>query len=639
MNQEQLLTYAILTVNDGHKKDYYDNFVPFVKEVLRKSAVETISANDVKDRLKATFQLDLPINVINTILKRRLRPQGYLKNNNGIFKPNYEKLNETLFEEKRMKILEQHEKLINKLVQFTRQHYKLKIDNLWAEKALEDFLNLNQVSILEESIKKKDTEAKLDNNSKDLIIVSSFIKKIKSNESVLYDYLIDIVKGNMLANAIYYTEPSTIDMYFKGTEIYFDTSFIIYALGFSGEARKEPCSELLLMLKESRAILRCFRHNVDEIIGILEWCKKNLATSHADIHGTISNFIEKGYNSSDIERIIYTIDEEIQEKLNIRIFEEPPFDKHEFIISEDELTTHLSSKIKYLRKNALEKDVQSTSAIMRLRKGKKSFHIEDSRALFVTTNYNFAQSVRGFFFNEELPKIIPPVLHDSVITNLVWLKNPNKAPNLPSKKLMADCYAAAAPKEHLWERYIETLNIYEKTGDITDKDLAVLRYTQGAKELLVEKTLGEEDAVTIGTVQEILKEIKLKDEINLRQVKEEKEKEIKQLKDELELRDREAAMTIEERQLTTQKLANKRAKYSTMLIISVPLFLLAYLLYITPAIQNFNISPLSKAVITIGTTVVLPLVGFFGFTVLGPIAKLEAKLTGFYQKRIEKKYY
>ncbi|WP_430477219.1 hypothetical protein [Bacillus cereus] len=139
MKQKQLLTYAILTVNEGHNRDYYDNFVPFVKEVLRKSAVETISANDVKDRLKSMFQLDLPINVINTILKRRLRSKGYLRYESRTYKPNYEKLNETSFEEKRLKILEQHEKLINELVQFTRQQYKLEIDSLWAEKALEDF--------------------------------------------------------------------------------------------------------------------------------------------------------------------------------------------------------------------------------------------------------------------------------------------------------------------------------------------------------------------------------------------------------------------------------------------------------------------------------------------------------------------
>ncbi|MEI4827983.1 hypothetical protein WAX78_00645 [Bacillus sp. FJAT-53711] len=639
MNQKQLLTYAILTVNDGHNKDYYDNFVPFVKEVLRRANVETISANDVKDRLKTMFQLDLPINVINTILKKRLRPNGYLKYEKRSFKPNYEKLNETHFEENRIKILEKHERLINDLVLFTKQQYNLDVDNLWAEKALGNFIDSNQISILAESIRKTSVKEKLDTTQKDLIIVSSYIKKIRSDYSILYDYLIEVVKGNMLVNAIYYTEPDVLGMYFKGTEVYFDTSFIIYALGFSGEARKEPCSELLLMLKESKAILQCFRHNVDEIIGILEWCKNNLTASHADIHGTISNFLGKGYSSSDVERIIYNIDEEIQGNLKIKIIEEPPFDKHEFVISEEELTTFLSSRVKYLRENALAKDVQSTSAIMRLRRGKKSFHIEDSRAFFVTTNYNFAQSVHEFFFNEELPKLIPPVLHDSVITNLVWLKNPSKAPNLPSKRLMADCYAAVAPKEHLWERYIETLNIYEKTGDITYQDLAILRYTQGAKELLVEKTLGEEDAVTIGTVQEILKEIKQGEEKALLEVKKEKDLEIMLLQEELNAKKEEMAMTLEERKKNILNLANARAKYSVMFIVSLPLLFIAYLLYIAPFIQNFNIPSIFKGIILLFATVILPMSGLFGFNILGPIAKLQERLAEFYEKRIERKYY
>jgi transposase-like protein len=639
MEQNPLLTYAILTVNDSHNKDYYDNFVPFIKETLRKSSSEIVSANEVKEKLMTLFNLNLPINVVNTILKKRLRPKGYLKFENRQFKLNYERLNDSTFEEKRLKMLEKHEKLILDLISFTEKQYKLEVDSTWAEVTIKNFIDSHQVKILEESINKNSFNIPEKNSNKDFIIVSHFIKQLQAQNSVTYDYLIDILKGNMLSNAIYFTEPNMISAHFKGTEIYFDTSFIIYALGLAGDARKEPCSELLSMLKESKAILRCFRHNVDEIIGILEWNKNMLTSLKPDIHGTINYFIEKGYGKSEIERIIYGLDNEIKEKLNIKIIEEVSYSEHEFVISESDLEQFLASKIKYPRPNALEKDLKSISSIMRLRRGKKSLHIEDCRALFVTTNYNLSISVRDYFFNEELPKLIPPVLHDSVITNLVWLKNPSRAPELPSKRLIAECYAASSPKEHLWERYIETLKILEKTHKITTKDLVTLRYTQGARSLLVEKTLGEEDAITIGTVKDILKQIKNEEQLKLETAKSEKENEIEMLKKELLTREQETASSLESRGAKIHDIANKRAKIYTLFLVSLPLAFLSWLLYLAPFIQGLDISKTMKVAVIVLTAVIFPILGLFNLTLIKPIGLLHNKLLRLIKNRIEKKYF
>jgi hypothetical protein len=639
MEQNPLLTYAILTVNDSHNKDYYDNFVPFIKETLRKSSSEIVSANEVKEKLMTLFNLNLPINVVNTILKKRLRPKGYLKFENRQFKLNYEKLNDNTFEEKRLKMLEKHEKLILDLISFAEKQYKLEVDPTWAEVTIKNFIDSHQVKILEESINKTTINIPEKNSNKDIIIVSHFIKQLQAQNSVTYDYLIDIIKGNMLSNAMYFTEPNMISAHFKGTEIYFDTSFIIYALGLAGDARKETCSELLSMLKESKAVLRCFRHNVDEIIGILEWNKNMLTSLKPDIHGTINYFIEKGYGKSEIERIIYGLDNEIKEKLNIKIIEEVSYSEHEFVISESDLEQFLDSRINYPRQNALEKDLKSISSIMRLRRGKKSLHIEDCRALFVTTNYNLSNSVRDYFFNEELPKLIPPVLHDSVITNLVWLKNPSKAPELPSKRLIAECYAASSPKEHLWERYIETLKILEKTDKITTKDLVTLRYTQGARNLLVEKTLGEEDAITIGTVKDILKQIKNEEQLKLETAKSEKENEIEMLKKELLTREQETASSLESRATKIHDIANIRARIYTLILVSLPLAFLSWLLYLAPFIQGLDISKLIKVAVIVLTAVIFPILGLFNITLIKPIGWLYNKLLNLIKKSIEKKYF
>ncbi|WP_283154150.1 hypothetical protein [Guptibacillus hwajinpoensis] len=640
MNKNQLLTYAILMVNDNQERDYYENFVPLIKEAIRKNNWEVVSASEIKKELLNFHKLDLPVSVISTILKRRLRPRGYLKLQNHAYYPNYDKLEDFSYSKQKNELLDKHEKLVAELLSFAYEKYDLEWSEEEAEISLENFIERYQLPILESSLKGEDIII-TDRNDDDLtfVIVAAFVTFIQERGRSSFNYLIDIVKGTMLANAVYFSDPSQIDKRFKGTEVYFDTSFLIYALGLSGQARQEPCIELLTMLKESRAILRCFRHNIEEMIGILEWCKKNLSEGKRDGHGTIENFINQGYNSYDIERKIFALDKEIEEVLKIRIIDHVPFEDHKYVIAESSLKEYLRSKINYSRENALEKDVQSISSIVRLRKGKNSLHIENSRAIFITTNYSLFRQSSSFFFNEDSPKYIPPVLHDSVITNLVWLKNPSKAPDLPTKRLIAECYAASLPREHLWNRYLEVVKLHEKTHDITEEDLVLLRYSQGAKELLIEKTLGEEDAVTIGKVQEILSEIKLKQQKEVDKVMQQKDLEVNKLEEELMNYSNETAATIEKRNRKIEKISENKARLATFLVMSIPITLISILLWIAPFIQDSNVSKLIVFSILVIVSVIIPLLGLFNINLIKPIKLIYNWFFNYYKKRVFNKYY
>jgi hypothetical protein len=633
MDNKQLLTYAIMTVNDSNNRDYYDNFVPFVKEAIRISGHDIISANEVKVLIKSTFELDIPINVVNTILKKRLKPKGYIKYVEKKYIPNYDMLEESNFNSVRQKMLEKYDRLVSEIIDFAQKRYKKYVEVEVVESALERFIEKYQIDLLEKSWQKPqlEIEDKKDNDELN-IIISSYVKECEDHYSVSFEFLIDIVKGTMLTNALYFNEElNSLQMKFKGTEIFLDSSFIIYSLGLAGKARQEPCTELLSMLRESNAILRVFRHNIDEIIGILEWCKNNLTSGHPDFHGTISHFLNSGYTPNDIERIIYSVEKEIEEKLRIKPVETVGFDEHKYVISEEELTRTLEKNMKYPRKNALERDVQSVAAIQRIRKDKKSFHVENCRAVFITTNYSLSHSVKEYFFNEEMPKLIPPVLHDSIITNLVWLKNPTKAPSLPTKRLVAECFAATSPKEHLWKRYIETVKIYENTNEITEKDIVLLRYTPGARELLVDKTLGDENAVTIGTVNEILAEIKSNQEAEKRAVEEQKQKEISYLKDTLTRSQKESAASLANRNLKLQGIAKKRAKIVSLLITILLSINIGVAIYLVQELSGYHLPNFIEIPVTVLFLIVPTLLGLFNINLI-PVVK---KINIFLERKIE----
>jgi hypothetical protein len=636
MGNQHLITYAMMSVNDSNDMDYFDSFVPFIKEALVKIGRETISSNELKNDIKDLFDLDLPINVVNTILRKRLRPKGYIKLVDRTYKPDFEKLQDSTFDEKRLILLEQHEKLICDFKAFASYSFNLEVKTEEAEMVLKKFIERHQLSLLD----KFNNHQNIEQDGRKFLeqvelVFSKFIRNSIENHLVNYKYLMNIVKGTLLTNLLYFNDLSTVEMKFKGTEVFFDSTFIVYALGLAGQARQEPCLELINMLKESNAILRVFRHNIEEIIGILEWCKKNLASGASDFHGTIAHFNSMGYGPSEIERLIYALEGEIEGKLKVKIVNQVNFDDHQFVMDEAELTEQLKHNMKYTRMNALERDVQSVSAIMRLRKGKQSLHVENSRAVFITSNFTLANQVRTFFLNEDVPRLIPPVLHDTVITNLVWLKNPSKRPNLPEKCLIADCYAAAAPKEHLWNRYIETVKIYEKANELSREDLVLLRYSHGVREVLVDKTLGDEDAITIGTVQEILQEIKSKSERRVEEARTEKELEIISLKQELEKGQLEAAAAKEQQVLKLKEQARKKAERFTKVLAFLGLTILGIIIYYIPFIQ----SKWLKTILIVVFTIIPTILGIININAIPLINKLESNLSEKFERDIKQKYY
>lgn len=97
---------------------------------------------------------------------------------------------------------------------------------------------------------------------------------------------------------------------------------------------------------------------------------------------------------------------------------------------------------------------------------------------------------------------------DHYLTTLVWLKKPMRAPDLPRKRIIADCYAAMNPPPHLWKRYLQEIERLQKKGDISDEDYYLLRYSSEASNALMDTTLGGGQPFTEGTVAEVLESAK-----------------------------------------------------------------------------------------------------------------------------------
>jgi hypothetical protein len=91
---------------------------------------------------------------------------------------------------------------------------------------------------------------------------------------------------------------------------------------------------------------------------------------------------------------------------------------------------------------------------------------------------------------------------------VLWLKRPTVAPDLPRKRIIADCYAATRPTERLWRLYLQEIDKLRQRDEVTSDEYYMLRNSMAAESALMEATIGQEEGFTQGTVPEILERVR-----------------------------------------------------------------------------------------------------------------------------------
>lgn len=593
----ELISYAFLKVANEQRQDYYDYFKPFIKQILYDYDLEFVTANNIQTRLEASFKIVLPVQVINTIL-RRLDRENVLEKDNRVYKIKKSAINVTTFNNTKQQLLIQHNAVINKFKEFAKVKYSTLLNNEQAEKAIMRLLDQKSMAIIKrghmETAVKDETDFK---SQKELILAAKFIEDAIENDSLTYNHIIEVVKGHMLMQAIYTDDLhfDSITMKFNNVQIFFDTTFILYALGYSGEALEKTCSELLKMLKEADAHLCVLGINVNEAMGILEKCKISIDNPSIDKHNTVMTLLKKGIKSSDIDEIIINFESILTEKLGLKVIHNVPYNNYNHVINHEALTKHLKDAIRYRSEKALENDVEVIAAIKRLQKGKKTVKLEECKALFVTTNYHLAKYSNEYFNAENQTKLITPVMYDGYLTNLMWLKNPQLSPDLPHNILIADCYAAVQPTEGFWKKCMFSLDTLALAGKISSERVLALKYSQGFNIALMDMFLGDEEVVAIGEVERIIEQLdhdvlkkqeemvreeRNRNEIERKKLEESLESERKKSKAlavENEKKNEESLIEKQENEKRLQRIAGKKAKKQRWIIQMVSTFIISIL--------------------------------------------------------------
>lgn len=502
MNQSVITSLAILKVNFEHGKDYIDNFVPFVVECARLSPDDVVSLPQLQTSLTQTFGLFIPLNPLRQIL-HRAQKQGFFYPDAGILYRNKQACESTGFAERRAQMTSNVAEVIVSLRTFAKEKHSLDLTQEEAEKSLLSFLGSHGLELVYAAAEQR-VFAETGRTFQSSFLVADFLSAAQAGNPHLFSQVDSIVRGALLANALYLPDQSKIAKKFRRTSVFLDSTILIYALGYAGLDRKAPCFELITLLRQYGANLRCFVHTIEEMRRILDACSARIRRLDlADAFGpSMEYFIANGLRSSDIDLYSARLESDLA-GFGI-IVEEKPAYVSTYNIAERDLEDFLSKEIGYHNPLALQHDVDCLAGIARLRQGRHSHVFEESAALFVTSNGALASAARTFFKPELPPGAVSICISDYALGNILWLKNPTKAPQLPKKLLIADVYAALEPSDELWKNYLIEIARLERAGTLNKDDYMLLRHHQAAKRALMDLTKGQPSVFTQGTVAEIL---------------------------------------------------------------------------------------------------------------------------------------
>ncbi|WP_214630765.1 hypothetical protein [Paenibacillus agaridevorans] len=630
-----LVSLAVLKVNwDSNKKDYIHNFIPFIVECLKDTSSEVVSVPELKKQVEERFGLSFPHNVIIRLLARANKGK-YVRKEYNAYYINREMVESSDINAVQQRVLTAHDAVITSFQQFCLNEHKADWSYEESESALIKYFDEEILQMLHVTHNRALIKISGSSPSNYKFIVASFIRKLQELNDPRMEYLEEVFKGNMLANALFVKDQGKVMQKFKKTTVYFDTAFLLFVLGYTGDSRREPSQELLNLLYETGADLKCFRHTVSEVKAILEGCAADLGGSgrnHYDLTGfsleSFEHFILRGKTDSDVRLLAEKIESSL-ELLRIKVIDTPSYDDHSSVNDEKGLEDSIRSKITYRNNNSLTRDVKSISSIYRLRGNKSYYSIEDCRALFVTTNHRLVKVANEHFNNDYKEEATPPLITDTDLTNLLWLKKPTKAPNLARKMIIANSYAALQPDEILWKKYMQELEKLKGDKSITNEDYFILRHSLDAKQALVQVTEGDSGAFAQGTVSEILEMVKENTQKKLKE-------RIGELEGEKESSYQRVVAAEEKEQIRITNIKNKSNKYARLVSKGIEFIFIVFLTSVVVYTFPWEIPVLWNKYLLSGLFILLLSVMIinmmYGTTIKSLIRKLELVIS----RQIEK---
>ncbi|MBX2990109.1 MAG: hypothetical protein KF749_02965 [Bacteroidetes bacterium] len=485
-----LATLALLKANYDSGIDHLDMLLPFVADCIICFPYDDFSAQDMRNLLTERYGLKIPTTSMQMLLTRASKRKLVRREGGRYFRDKVSRTTTPDISKRLSEIQTEHAVIAKALMHHAQQH-NLKLQN-------ED----DALALLFEFISQFHVELLLDPSTdegggpvfqdqfrslgtKELRIVARFVLAECLANQELRRIVRRVLEGYVLQNALLLKDISTAQSRFKDLTAYFDTAFLLNALGLTGDAAKVAARESLDLLKVTNVSLAVFDTTVEEIRRILHVYERHLATQKGietlRAYPITRHLLARRYSPSDVREESAMLRSHLRD-LGFRIVPVPDhIDK--FTLDEADLTRRLKRPAESDTEPRVVHDVDCVASVLTVRKGRHPQSYDSAKAVFVTTTGLLVKNVKEWFRGQGQIGVYP-VIHSSALSSIAWLKKPTAIADLKLNELIALCSAALVPSQRTWDLFVKHLQNMRTENRINDDEMVAVIASELTENLL-----------------------------------------------------------------------------------------------------------------------------------------------------------
>lgn len=376
------------------------------------------------------------------------------------------------------------------------------------------FINNNLINLIEcisdtSGLCNLNTENNIGNYDKQFI---EYIEIAENQKTDYYKSLKDIIFGSIISVVICTDNPRNLNEIkgkkFKNFTIFLDTNYIFYLLDLYFKEFTIPAKELYELINNNNIEIKVFSFTIDEICRVINGFYKEeyLYPVSMRFDDTLySSLKSKGWTKNKAKEFITNI-ENILEDRGLKIEWLDDIDIENYVPGNENIIP-IFKEAKLAQSNfSRNHDIAAIETIKKIR-GHNVRKLEDSKVIFLSadrklSNLNFAK------MGHNNDGTVCEVISDVLMTNILWLKNPNIKISLNT--LIGAHSRGLFVKRRIWEKFYNNLKKLKQEDKITEKDISMLFYNN-----YIEDALREYDNNDIDQITEELTLDKIDEALNL----------------------------------------------------------------------------------------------------------------------------
>lgn len=278
------------------------------------------------------------------------------------------------------------------------------------------------------------------------ILCAGFILSMYQTEPDLYDLILRIATGAMVAEAVLNFQSPGGTTSLNGLRIVLDAPFIMALLDLEERNSTVYARTLCDQMSQQGALLQVFRHSVDEAKEAVESTLS--AFNERNAKGVLARRLGVESYRQYVVSMLQNFEDAIGRQ-DVSIVAAPTSADSYAYFSEADETDMAAYLGHYENSLARERDAASIAAVMRLRRNRRVSmgRVHQAQVAFVTSNFRVADRADHFTISRQMRKAreVPPAFTDRQIASLLFVMFGGQGKELTQYQLLANCAKALEP--------------------------------------------------------------------------------------------------------------------------------------------------------------------------------------------------